>query len=91
KMVRLLYALSIFLFIPNGRMEKKIDDLSPWYFPLPSSPCTITPASNHDFRSTKYRVVLSSPVMPDLIVDYDTSEKTVSILQQEEIKNIPTD
>ncbi|KAJ1412096.1 Peptidase S9, prolyl oligopeptidase, catalytic domain [Sesbania bispinosa] len=62
-----------------------IQDLKPWYFPLPSNTCSATPGSNHDFLNTVYRVVLSSPVMPDVIVDYDMSRHTYSIVHQEEV------
>ncbi|XP_027362765.1 uncharacterized protein LOC113870370 [Abrus precatorius] len=62
-----------------------IQDLKPWYFPLPSNTCSVSPGSNHDFLNTVYRVVLSSPVMPDLIVDYDISRHTYSIVHQEEV------
>ncbi|KAK6157759.1 hypothetical protein DH2020_012007 [Rehmannia glutinosa] len=70
--------------------EMKIDDLDPWYFPLPSNMCTITPGSNHDFMNTVYRAVLSSPVTPDLLVDYDMSRKIFTIVQQEDVRNIST-
>ncbi|KAI3467205.1 hypothetical protein Pfo_023868 [Paulownia fortunei] len=70
--------------------EMEIDDLDPWYFPLPSNMCTITPGSNHDFMNTVYRAVLSSPVTPDLLVDYDMSRKIFSIVQQEDVRNIST-
>ncbi|CAA0825569.1 Prolyl oligopeptidase family protein [Striga hermonthica] len=71
--------------------EMEIDDLDPWYFPLPSDMYTvITPGSNHDFMTTKYRAVLSSPVTPDLHVDYDMSNKMFSIIQQEGVENIST-
>ncbi|KAL2546592.1 Prolyl oligopeptidase family protein [Forsythia ovata] len=68
----------------------EINDLSPWFFPLPSKMCTIAPGSNHDFMNSVYRVVLSSPVMPDLIVDYDMSRKVFSIVQQEEVTDVLT-
>ncbi|KAL3824007.1 hypothetical protein ACJIZ3_020036 [Penstemon smallii] len=70
--------------------QLEIDDLNPWFFPLPSNMCTVTPGSNHDFMNTVYRVVLSSPVMPDLLVDYDMSNKIFSIVQQEDVTNIST-
>lgn len=66
----------------------EVDDLAPWFFPLPSNLCTFTPGSNHDFMSSVYRVVLSSPVMPDVIVDYDMSRRTFSIVQQEEVLGV---
>ncbi|KAL3501542.1 hypothetical protein ACH5RR_035991, partial [Cinchona calisaya] len=70
------------------KTQVKIDDLNPWFFPLPSNMCTVTPGVNHDFMSPVYRVMLSSSVMPDVIVDYDMSTKTYLVVQQEEVPNI---
>ncbi|KAK2989398.1 hypothetical protein RJ640_008072 [Escallonia rubra] len=70
------------------KKELEIDDVDPWYFPLPTSSCRVVPGSNHDFMNSVYRVVLSSPVIPDLIVDYDMSRKTFCIVQQEEVVGI---
>lgn len=72
----------------SDEKEMGIDDLDPWYFPLPSNSCSVLPGSNHDFMKSVYRVVLSSPVMPDLIVDYDMSKRTFSIVHQEEVLGI---
>ncbi|XP_010261180.1 PREDICTED: uncharacterized protein LOC104600060 [Nelumbo nucifera] len=72
----------------NFKHHVKVDDLNPWFFPVPSNFCSITPGSNHDFMSSLYRVVLSSPVMPDVIVDYDMLKKNFSILQQDEVVGI---
>ncbi|KAL3631269.1 hypothetical protein CASFOL_024253 [Castilleja foliolosa] len=74
----------------DNKKEMEIDDLDPWYFPLPSDMCTITPGSNHDFTNTIYRAVLSSPVTPDLLVDYDMSRKIFTIVHQEDVRNIST-
>ncbi|XP_020537515.1 dipeptidyl aminopeptidase BI isoform X2 [Jatropha curcas] len=71
--------------------KMEVDDLDPWFFPLPSNICSIVPGSNHDFSNPMYRVVLSSPVMPDLIVDYDMSKRTFSIVLQEEVRGISDD
>ncbi|GAY64572.1 hypothetical protein CUMW_234540 [Citrus unshiu] len=68
------------------KYQMEIENLNPWFFPLPSSSCSIVPGSNHDFMSSVYRAVLSSPVMPDMIVDYDMSRQTFSIIQQEELR-----
>ncbi|KAH9772226.1 prolyl oligopeptidase family protein [Citrus sinensis] len=68
------------------KYQMEIENLNPWFFPLPSSSCSIVPGSNHDFMSSVYRAVLSSPVMPDMIVDYDMSRQTFSIVQQEELR-----
>ncbi|KAF3671552.1 putative cytosolic sulfotransferase 12-like [Capsicum annuum] len=81
--------------IINCEEQMKIDELSPWFFPLPSDMCAIAPGSNHDFTRSVYRAVVSSPVcfpfeiqMPDAIVDYDMSRRTFSVIQQEEVINI---
>ncbi|PHT67577.1 hypothetical protein T459_27064 [Capsicum annuum] len=74
--------------IINCEEQMKIDELSPWFFPLPSDMCAIAPGSNHDFTLSVYRAVVSSPVMPDAIVDYDMSRRTFSVIQQEEVINI---
>ncbi|KAG8366496.1 hypothetical protein BUALT_Bualt17G0086100 [Buddleja alternifolia] len=86
--------------------EKQIEikDLSPWFFPLPSNMCTITPGSNHDFMNDVYRVVLSSPVvrfhiilqLNFTLIDNTLSRlgclgfswKIFSIVQQEDVRNI---
>ncbi|XP_075483481.1 uncharacterized protein LOC142523653 [Primulina tabacum] len=75
-------------FDVDHQKQMEISDLNPWFFPMPSNMCTITPGSNHDFKNSVYRVVLSSPVMPDLIVDYDMARKTFIIVQQEDVTNI---
>ncbi|TVU09934.1 hypothetical protein EJB05_43433, partial [Eragrostis curvula] len=69
---------------------KELGDLDPWYFPIPSNSCSIVPGSNNDFMSSTYRLVVSSPVIPDLTVDYDMKKKTFTILDQEEVTNIST-
>ncbi|CAN1838735.1 Protease 2 [Linum perenne] len=73
----------------NSLKQKQFDieELNPWYFPVPTDLCSIVPGSNHEFSSTMYRVVLSSPVMPDAIVDYDMSKRTSSIVHQDEVRD----
>ncbi|KAK9266777.1 hypothetical protein L1049_012665 [Liquidambar formosana] len=72
----------------NCKHQLEIDNLNPWFFPLPSNLCGIVPGSNHDFMNSVYRVVLSSPVMPDIIVDYDMSQQKLSIVNQEEVLGV---
>ncbi|XP_038692383.1 dipeptidyl aminopeptidase BI [Tripterygium wilfordii] len=72
----------------QGEHQMGIQDLNPWFFPLPSNSCSITPGSNHDFMNSLFRVVLTSPVMPDVVVDYDMSKQTFSVVHQEEVRNI---
>lgn len=63
----------------------KLEDLRPWFFPLPSSSCSIVAGSNLDFISSVYRLVVSSPVMPDIVVDYDMKRCVFTLLHQEEV------
>lgn len=56
-----LYSFSVHIDVLQHQME--IENLNPWYFPLPSNSCSVVPGSNHDFMSSVYRVVLSSPVV----------------------------
>ncbi|XP_039059867.1 protease 2 [Hibiscus syriacus] len=69
--------------------QMQIEDLDPWIFPIPSNSCSIEPCSNLDFMNSVYRVVLSSPVIPDIIVDYDMKRRTFLIVQQEEVRCAP--
>ncbi|XP_011009418.1 PREDICTED: prolyl endopeptidase-like [Populus euphratica] len=75
----------------NSVNQLEIENLDPWFFPLPSSQCNIVPGSNHDFMNPVYRVVLSSPVMPGVVVDYNMSERIFSIVQQEKVRDISGD
>ncbi|KAH7688997.1 Peptidase S9A prolyl oligopeptidase protein [Dioscorea alata] len=68
----------------DNEQAKYIEDLNPWFFPLPSALCSFLPASNHDFVASVYRLVVSSPVVPDLIVDYDMFKQKFTFLHQEE-------
>ncbi|XP_074268263.1 uncharacterized protein LOC141591729 isoform X1 [Silene latifolia] len=63
----------------------EIKHLNPWIFPVPSDVCRTAPGSNHDYLTSAYRAVLSSPVMPDLVVEYDMSKRTFSVIHQEEV------
>ncbi|KAK1361973.1 Prolyl endopeptidase [Heracleum sosnowskyi] len=69
----------------SKKAMKNIDDLDPWYFPLPSNLCTIVPGSNYDFMSSRYRADVSSPMMSDVIVDYDMSKRSFSIVDHDEV------
>ncbi|KAH7688982.1 Peptidase S9A prolyl oligopeptidase protein [Dioscorea alata] len=69
----------------DNEQAKYIEDLNPWFFPLPSALCSFLPASNHDFAASVYRLVVSSPVVPDLIVDYDMFKQKFTFLHQEEV------
>ncbi|KAK9162534.1 hypothetical protein Syun_003436 [Stephania yunnanensis] len=75
----------------NCKQLVTLDDLNPWFFPLPSNLCQIVPGSNHDFLTSNYRVVFSSPVLPDVVIDYDMSKKKFYVLQQEEVVGVDID
>lgn len=47
----------------NFKKEVDIDDLDPWYFPLPANSNCAVPGLNHDFMNSVYHVVISSPVV----------------------------
>lgn len=68
-----------------------VEELDAWFFPIPLDHCNITPGSNHDFMSSIYRAVISSPVMPDLIVDYAMEKRKFNILHQEEVVGLKLD
>ncbi|XP_020109536.1 uncharacterized protein LOC109724948 isoform X1 [Ananas comosus] len=74
--------------VDNIEGPRKVKDFNAWVFPLPSSLCNITPGSNNDFLSSVYRVVVSSPVIPDLTVDYDMEQQVFTILHQEEVMGL---
>lgn len=66
-------------YLPVAQEQMKIDELNPWFFPLPSDMCAITPGSNHDFTRSVYRAVVSSPVvMPDNLFSPFPSGNTVN-------------
>uniref|UniRef100_A0A8I6YGP8 Prolyl endopeptidase n=1 Tax=Hordeum vulgare subsp. vulgare TaxID=112509 RepID=A0A8I6YGP8_HORVV len=67
---------------------KELGDFAPWFFPIPSSLCSILPGPNNDFMSSTFRMVVSSPVIPDLTVDYDMRKKTFTIVDQEEVTGL---
>ncbi|XP_048136248.1 dipeptidyl aminopeptidase BI isoform X1 [Rhodamnia argentea] len=75
----------------NSEHAVTLEHLNPWFFPVPSNFCSILPGSNHDFTSQAYRAVLSSPVMPDVVVEYDMSRRTFSTIQQEEVRCVSAD
>ncbi|KAK3002800.1 hypothetical protein RJ639_019366 [Escallonia herrerae] len=60
-----------------------LKDLNPYFLPLPSSVTRIFPGPNYDYYSSIMRFTISSPVMPDAVVDYDLSTKKWNIIQQQ--------
>ncbi|GMH01817.1 hypothetical protein Nepgr_003656 [Nepenthes gracilis] len=75
----------------NCKQVIQIEDLNPWFFPVLSDLCQMFPCSNHNFVASSYRAVLSSPVLPDVIVDYDMSRKRFSIIYQDEVLGVSSE
>ncbi|CAN0910339.1 Dipeptidyl aminopeptidase BI [Linum grandiflorum] len=62
-----------------------LKELNPTYLPLPTYVSQISPGTNYDFYSSTMRFTVSSPVMPDAVVDYDLSNGTWKIVQQQDL------
>eukprot|EP00252_Welwitschia_mirabilis_P005347 TRINITY_DN15855_c0_g2_i1.p1 TRINITY_DN15855_c0_g2~~TRINITY_DN15855_c0_g2_i1.p1 ORF type:complete len:557 (+),score=106.54 TRINITY_DN15855_c0_g2_i1:85-1671(+) len=60
-------------------------NLRPCFLPLPNHVSNISTGPNHDFYSSTVRLLLSSPVMPEAVVDYDLSRKEWVIVEQEDV------
>ncbi|CAN1749170.1 Dipeptidyl aminopeptidase BI [Linum perenne] len=60
-----------------------LKELNPTYLPLPRHVSQISPGTNYDYYSSIMRFTISSPVMPDAVVDYDLSNGSWKIVQQQ--------
>ncbi|CAI0374400.1 unnamed protein product [Linum tenue] len=60
-----------------------LKELNPAFLPLPIYVSQISPGTNYDFYSSSMRFTISSPVMPDAVVDYDLSNGKWNIVQQQ--------
>ncbi|OWM83504.1 hypothetical protein CDL15_Pgr012985 [Punica granatum] len=76
---------SVALPLPVGKGELNLKELNPQFLPLPQSGTQISPGPNYDFCSTTMRFTISSPVMPDAVVDYDLSNGKWNIIQQQNL------
>lgn len=63
-----------------------LHDLNPCFLPVPRHVCQISPVTNYDFCSSVVRLVISSPVMPDAVVDYNLSSREWVIVEQEDVR-----
>ncbi|KAL4180369.1 hypothetical protein AMTRI_Chr13g91790 [Amborella trichopoda] len=83
---RKLKLCSIALPLPHKvKAPHHIDALHPCYLPLPEHVCQISPGTNYDFYSSTMRFVVSSPVMPDAVVDYNLADGNWRIVQQQNV------
>ncbi|XP_062102201.1 uncharacterized protein LOC133811748 isoform X2 [Humulus lupulus] len=76
---------SVPLPLPAGKGPVSLKALHPNYLPLPKYVSQISPGPNYDYYSSTMRFTISSPVMPDAIVDYDLSNGKWNIVQQQNI------
>lgn len=76
---------SVTLPLPAGRGPVSLKELHPHYLPLRKYVSQISPGTNYDYFSSTMRFTISSPVMPDAIVDYDLSNGKWNIVQQQNI------
>ncbi|GLT75252.1 hypothetical protein SLA2020_469880 [Shorea laevis] len=76
---------SVALPLPVGRGAVCLRELHHHFLPLPKYVCKIAPGTNYDFYSSTMRFTISSPVMPDAVVDYDLSNGKWNIIQQQNL------
>ncbi|MCO5612414.1 hypothetical protein L7F22_066681 [Adiantum nelumboides] len=57
----------------------------PETLPLPDRVCSIAPGLNQDYSSSILRLCISSPIMPNVLLDYDLTSKEYVILQQDKV------
>lgn len=78
---------SVGLPLPNSEGAVYLKELKPHFLPLPQNVSQISPGPNYDYYSSIMRFTISSPVMPDAVVDYDLSNGKWSIIQQQNMLN----
>lgn len=74
---------SVALPLPNWEGAMYLKELKPYFLPLPPNVSQISPGPNYDYYSSTMRFTISSPVMPDAVVDYDLSNGKWNIIQQQ--------
>lgn len=74
---------SVSLPLPAGKGVVHLKELHPHFLPLPKYVSQIAPGPNYDYYSSTMRFTISSPVMPDAVVDYDLSNGKWNIIQQQ--------
>lgn len=76
---------SVALPLPRNKDVFHLKELGLHFLPLPESVSQISPGPNYDFYSPIMRFTISSPVMPDAVVDYDLSNGKFEIIQQQNL------
>ncbi|KAL2620360.1 hypothetical protein R1flu_000565 [Riccia fluitans] len=55
---------------------------------LPQKVCTVIPGANEDFSSSVFRLSVSSPNLPETILEYDLATGKAEVLQQEPVLGV---
>ncbi|KAL8477638.1 hypothetical protein ACS0TY_029805 [Phlomoides rotata] len=76
---------SIPLPLANGKVGAPLKEFNPQPLPLPDHVSQILPGPNSDFYSSTMRCTITSPVMPDAVVDYDLKSGKWIIVQQQNL------
>ncbi|XP_047312351.1 dipeptidyl aminopeptidase BI isoform X2 [Impatiens glandulifera] len=74
---------SVPLPLPKEKGSIRLKELKPDFLPLPEHVSQISPGTNYDYYSSIMRFTVSSPLMPDAVVDYDLSNGNCKIIQQQ--------
>ncbi|KAJ6288567.1 hypothetical protein OIU76_024536 [Salix suchowensis] len=76
---------SVPLPMPARKEAVRLKELNPTFLPLPDHVSQIWPGPNYDYYSSTMRFTISSPVMPDAVVDYELSSGNWNIVQQQNL------
>ncbi|KAI4325505.1 hypothetical protein MLD38_030896 [Melastoma candidum] len=76
---------SVALPLPVGKGPLHFTEVNSVYMPLPEFVCQISPGPNYDYHSHIMRFTVSSPVMPDAVVDYNLSNGTWKVVHQQNL------
>ncbi|RXI07244.1 hypothetical protein DVH24_026380 [Malus domestica] len=76
---------SVTVPLPAGKGPVHLKELHPQFLPLPKYVMQISPGPNYDYHSPVMRFTISSPVIPDAVVDYDLSNGNWNIIEQQNI------
>lgn len=71
--------------LPSHKEAVRLKEHCPRFLPLPNHVCEISPGPNYDYHSSTVRFTISTPVMPDAVVDYDLSGDKWNIIQQQNL------
>ncbi|KAG8056962.1 hypothetical protein GUJ93_ZPchr0002g25260 [Zizania palustris] len=81
---RKLKLCSVKLPLPeNIKVPARLSDFHPSYLSLPNHVCQILSGPNYDYYSSTMCFIISSPVMPDAVVDYNLLSGKWQIVQQQ--------